>query len=393
MKSKEVINTNYLTVLFVTHTLGMSGANRSMFQLMVELRDRHQVRPIVVCPLGKDEISIIQFCDKENIPYIQSKYYWFKGKKRWRQFCKIILNMFLYYPILLYRLRNISFDLVHSNVSVMDAGGFISKFRGKKHIWHLREFGMQDFGLSAPFGKIEERLIYGMGDCFIAISESIRQAFLQVIPSSKVKLIYNGIKCQSKPSCKSGSSEKIQFVMVGIVDNAKNQFDALRAIDKLVQRTDSFHLHIIGKICDEQYYQMLLQYIQQKELTEWVTFWGERKDVDTILSRMDVGLMLSNCEAFGRVTVEYMMHGLAVIASNTGANPEIITDGFSGFLYESKNLEQLVDQMYLLIDHEDIRCSIANKGMEVSLSRFTSIRNTDAVFETYLQVLNDRFAK
>ena len=37
--------------------------------------------------------------------------------------------------------------------------------------------------------------------------------------------------------------------------------------------------------------------------------------------------MLSKNEAFGRVTVEYMLQNLLVIATNTGANSELVIMG------------------------------------------------------------------
>ena len=51
--------------------------------------------------------------------------------------------------------------------------------------------------------------------------------------------------------------------------------------------------------------------------------------------------MSSPYEAFGRVTIEYMMAGLPVIGRNGGATPEIIKENETGMLYNSK--KELID--------------------------------------------------
>lgn len=61
-------------------------------------------------------------------------------------------------------------------------------------------------------------------------------------------------------------------------------------------------------------------------MTNQIEFLGHRSDVNQLLQDAHIAVMASRCEAFGWVTVEYMMSGLAVIVSNTGANPEIVSE-------------------------------------------------------------------
>jgi CheY-like chemotaxis protein len=50
-------------------------------------------------------------------------------------------------------------------------------------------------------------------------------------------------------------------------------------------------------------------------------------------------------EAFGRVTVEAMKLGRAVVGARSGGTPEIIRDGFNGFLYAPGNARDLADKI------------------------------------------------
>ena len=66
--------------------------------------------------------------------------------------------------------------------------------------------------------------------------------------------------------------------------------------------------------------------------------------LNSIYKNYNIGLMCSKKEGFGRVTVEYISAGLYVIASNTGANPEIIKKEF-GELYKYGDTKDLINKI------------------------------------------------
>lgn len=374
-----------LRVLFVTHCSAMGGGNFSMLQLMKELKENYNVEPIVLAHRDKSILNIQDKCKLEGITCITSPFYWFKEKRGVKQYLHYLINVTFYYPIIFFKLRKLNVDLVHSNGSVIDIGAFLSRVKGVKHIWHIREYGDLDFDLHPIFGKRWERFVYAKGDCFIAISESIKNAFWDVIPKEKIKVIYNGI-CVSKYACDATHlNAEIQFVMVGTIQAPKNQLEALQAFSLLKEKGYRAHLHFLG-FEDKVYLKILKEYIESHSLMDYVSFWGVCDDIPSILSKMDVGLMLSKSEAFGRVTVEYMLQNLAVIVSNTGANTEIVEDGYSGYVYTLGNVEELFEKMRLCIVDRDNMLKIARNGKNVALQKFTSTRNTKEIFDVYKQI-------
>ena len=52
---------------------------------------------------------------------------------------------------------------------------------------------------------------------------------------------------------------------------------------------------------------------------------------------MDIALVASCSEAFGRVTVEAMLAGMLVIGADVAGTSELICDGVNGILYEDDN--------------------------------------------------------
>ena len=59
-----------MRILFITHTNSLDGANRSLLQLVKELRDNHDVTPIVVCPRDSQAHVLTDVYAKEGIECI-----------------------------------------------------------------------------------------------------------------------------------------------------------------------------------------------------------------------------------------------------------------------------------------------------------------------------------
>ena len=98
--------------------------------------------------------------------------------------------------------------------------------------------------------------------------------------------------------------------------------------------------------------------------------------------------MASKSEAFGRVTIEYMMANIAVIASNTGANPELIDNQKNGLLYNYNDYEDLKNKIVLLKNNKEMRKEIAENGCESS-KKYTAEINASSIYNLYKEVFNE----
>lgn len=380
--------TKKIKVLFITHTYGMGGANHSLFQLMKELKENYDVYPTLLVPKGVHPYPITEKCKEIGVEVILTRFYWFKGTGySIKNILRLALNFFLFYPIVIWKLRGRKFDIIHSNGSVIDIGVFVNYFKKSIHVWHLREMGEKDFGVRSLLGKVYERWVYKHGDRFIAISNCVKNEYQQIISSSKIELIYNGVIPKSCFLHSEHKNKYLQFVLVGVIQEAKNQIEAVRAFSMVIKSGREAYLNFIGTENDE-YVLELKKIIDQTGIVNYVKFWGAQKNVPEILKTMDVGLMLSRNEAFGRVTVEYMLQNIAVIASDAGANPEIIENYKSGLLYPYGNYKQLSNKMIELIDNPQLCIEIADAGQKQAIERFTSTRNSKDIYSLYMKLLS-----
>lgn len=384
-------NTNTIKVLFVTHVAGMAGANRSMFQLIKELKEDYNVFSAVLGPpCDPDKITIKKKLDEIHVEYIETRVVFFKQHKPTiKSFFRYL--RFLHSQRFLYKkLKPYKFDIVHSNSGVIDLGAYISKQLKSKHIWHLRDFGDKDYSLYPVGGKLYEKYTYRHADAFIAISKAIQDHYQRIINPQKIHLIYNGIEEVEDRFIAKHQNKQIEFLCAGIITSGKNQMEIVKAADELINKRNitKFHVTLVG-FQDEEYVCSIIKTINNNNLNNYFTILKETDGIKELASTMDVGIMCSNTEAFGRVTVEYMLQNLIVIANNHGANPEIINNGRTGYLYTANSYISLADKMQNIIEMPKFPTEISKSGMLSAKSHFLSIHNTNNIFQLYCSLLTN----
>lgn len=381
-----------MKVLYITHATDLAGANRSMLQMIKELRDNHGVQPFVIFPkIDKDlKHNIRNECKRLNIPFLEHRLTNFKRHKGFSFFH--ILYFLLVQPVivlhLFFYIRRLNFDMIHSNSSVNDTGAHLSWLLGIPHVWHLREFGEEDFGLVSCLGRSYEQWVYKKCTFAIAISNAIQEKFSNIFEEEKIRRIYNGIVKRDKDLCSLHNTYEANICIVGRVENNKNQMEALKSIDALIKSgITNFHLTIVGAE-NKSYKEQLLDYINANKIAEHITFMGTINNVPELLRNMDIGLMLSSNEAFGRVTIEYMLQNLAVVATNAGANPELIINGETGYMYSLGDYEELGRVLKKMISDREHMRKLASNGKKYAEKNFLSTVNSNNVYSLYKEILN-----
>ena len=112
-----------------------------------------------------------------------------------------------------------------------------------------------------------------------------------------------------------------------------------------------FHIIFVG---DGDYRAQLESDAENLRIEKYCKFAGIREDVPQILADSDI--FVHSCiweEGFGIGIVEAMAAGKVCICSNSGAIPEIITDGVNGYLSEKGNSKALAEAIMTVVDNKD----------------------------------------
>lgn len=95
-----------------------------------------------------------------------------------------------------------------------------------------------------------------------------------------------------------------------------------------------------------------------------VHFLGDRRDMPRVLAAMDVFVLSSLNEGFGRVIVEAMAAGTPVVSTAVGGTSEVIEDGVSGMLVPSGDAGHMADAVLALLDRSGMRARFRENGLE-----------------------------
>ena len=272
-------------------------------------------------------------------------------------------------------------EVIHSNSSVLTVGALISRRTGIPHVMHIREFRDLDFNFIPIFPEKWLAVLRNQHTrAFICVSKAVADHNV-LLDSKKKRIVYNGIDRNNllvKPEREKGTP--IQFIIAGRISPAKGQDEAVKAAALLVKRGfDNFHLSIAGS---GKLTEPIPEYVKDR-----VSLLGFIQDMPAVRQMMDVELVCSRAEAFGRITAEAMMGGMPVIGSDTGGTPELIREGETGFLYEYGNSEALADRMAFFIEHPEAITMMGHKAQAYALQNFTIERCVKEIMDVYREVI------
>ncbi len=89
----------------------------------------------------------------------------------------------------------------------------------------------------------------------------------------------------------------------------------------------------------------LENFAAEQGLKHAIIFAGVRHDVPRLLQAMDVFALSSLSEGMPITVLEAMCAALPVVATNVGANPELIMEGETGFLVAARDDETMAERL------------------------------------------------
>lgn len=232
--------------------------------------------------------------------------------------------------------RQIQPDLVHCHSS---KAGILGRWAAKQcgipsvftaHGWAFTD-GVPE--TKRKIYRLAESIAGSWCKKIICVSEYDRQLALREIPALKNKLVtvHNCIpdtKYQ-KDWNQYDAQKTIEIVTVARFSPPKRIIESIDLMKKAMDAHLPLHLTFIG---EGPLYQQALSHAAQLGVDKIVTFLGARTDVEELLPRYDLFLLLSNWEGFPISILEAMRAGLPVMASDVGGVKEAVQDGENGWL-------------------------------------------------------------
>ncbi len=349
-------------VLYLTHYAELYGANRSLLDLIITLREQGRIEPLVVLAADGPFRSILQ---KHDIAHVVIPFQTWMHKRvfsggphhrllqrmRFRRAARerdrsarqasVAIETFA---------RKRQVELVHTNSSVIGIGGVVARALGVPHVWHIRELPFLHYGFSVDGGvrRYAQELRQAQG--IIALSQAVVSDMRTLLPLDiPVHVIPNGICSENAlPAQRVGAvNAGFDFLLAALFHPSKGQELAVRAFAKVHGEEKNTTLHLVGGGRSDA----VRKLVDELGLQKAVVFHGFVDDISELLGNADCVLQCSKHEALGRIVLEAMAAGIPVIGHASGATPELVEHGVTGLLFTTQD-ELATHMLTMVYDRE-----------------------------------------
>lgn len=182
---------------------------------------------------------------------------------------------------------------------------------------------------------------------------------------------------------KSGIEDEIVLSLIARVTRAKGHYILVEAL-RQVPRELKYKCLIVGEGKEKQKLQRIAS---AYGLNEKVRFTGFEANIPAVLKASDIMLLPSCQEPFGLAVVEAMLSRTAVIASDSGAIPEIITHEHDGLLFPAGDATALARTIQRLVADQGLRQRLGEEGYRTAHRRFLLARMVDEIEDYYSEIV------
>jgi glycosyltransferase involved in cell wall biosynthesis len=378
-------------VLYLDHTAHVGGAERSLLDLLRVLPS--EVQAAVACPSGplagrvRDlGIPVIEV-PESNASLRLHPWYTVHG-------CARMLAAALAVRVAAHRMRA---DVVHANsVRAGLVAVLASRMGGAPAVVHVR-----DCLPPTRTSRLIRRII-GRGAAAVLANSAHTAASFQTPGQGPPRVLDNaidlsrfqpGLVDRGEARRRLGLDDEAPVLaVVGQFTPWKAQSDAIRMVGVLRDTHPTVRLLVVGDVVfggpvtrfdHAAYRRDLERLVSDASLAEQVRFLGQREDVAEVMAAVDVLLVPSWEEPFGRTVIEGMSLGIPVVATSVGGPAEVITSGVDGILCPPRQPERWASAVAQLIGDDASRSAMGHAARTTVARRFAAPGCTTALLEVY----------
>jgi glycosyltransferase involved in cell wall biosynthesis len=230
---------------------------------------------------------------------------------------------------------------------------------------------------------IYHRLLYRQMNLMLTITRQLESEAKEFIPvNNGITTLYYGVNAPAqlltgeeriKQRSELGFSED-DFVigLLGRLEEGKGQHLLIEALHMAKNENLTPKALIVGHEMIKGYRATLQDLADSMGLGSHIVFMDFVSEPQKLMQLCDCIALTSKEETFGLVLPEAMRCGVAVIGSDKGGVPEIITHKQTGLLFESWNSSSLYKQIRRLYTEPEFRIMLAKQGKAEADTRFNN---------------------
>ncbi|KAF2333498.1 N-acetyl-alpha-D-glucosaminyl L-malate synthase BshA [Flavobacterium ginsenosidimutans] len=245
-----------------------------------------------------------------------------------------------------------------------------------------------------PFYKPAVTFSINKSDYVTSVSQSLKDDTLKLFKiKNKIKVIPNFIELDKVK--KDPNAPCHRYVMANENERIITHISNFRKVKRIpdiikifynVQKEIPAKLMMVGDGPEKEKAEIMCQ---ELGILDKVIFFGNSHEIDKILCMTDLFLLPSETESFGLAALEAMACGVPVISSNSGGLPEVNFDGFSGYLSNVGNVEEMAENALKILRDDAVLSQFKANALEVA--RKFDIKNILPKYEALYQKAVDDY--
>ncbi|MGE6356040.1 N-acetyl-alpha-D-glucosaminyl L-malate synthase BshA [Flavobacterium sp. NPDC079362] len=222
-----------------------------------------------------------------------------------------------------------------------------------------------------PFYKPAVTFSINKSDYVTSVSQSLKDDTLKLFMiKNKIRVIPNFIELDKM--AKDPQAPCHRYVMAKENERIITHISNFRKVKRIpdiikifynIQKEIPSKLMMVGDGPEKEKAEVLCM---ELGIYDKVIFFGNSNEIDKILCMTDLFLLPSETESFGLAALEAMACGVPVISSNSGGLPEVNFDGFSGYLSDVGNVDEMAANAIKILKDDAVLNQFKENALEVA---------------------------
>jgi len=222
-----------------------------------------------------------------------------------------------------------------------------------------------------PFYKPAVTFSINKSDYVTSVSQSLKDDTLKLFKiKNKIKVIPNFIELDKvkkdplAPCHRSVMAKENERIITHISNFRKvKRIPDIIKIFYNIQKEMPAKLMMVGDGPEKEKAEALCM---ELGIYDKVIFFGNSNEIDKILLLTDLFLLPSETESFGLAALEAMACGVPVISSNSGGLPEVNFDGYSGYLSNVGDVDEMAANAIKILKDDTVLNEFKANALEVA---------------------------
>src|SRR4051812_10064978 len=293
--------------------------------------------------------------------------------------------------------RSIRADLIHTNMEVLLEGGLAARMSGLPHVLHYR-------GNTSDRPKWAFDLLVAAwtraSDQIFCISGATAEIFRRRGRDRQVEVLYNPIDLDrfkpgpASPEVRAALGAGPGQSLVGTVGRIHPRKDLetfVRAAARIAAGSPEARFAIVGAAeapVEAAYRLRLATLVRELGLETRLVFAGARRDVPEVMRALDLFLLTSRHEGFGRVVAEAMTAARPSVVTDEGAPPELVERGVYGLCARGGDDAAFATEALMLLRAPRAGAALGARAAE-GARRFDVVSVAERVWSRYLALTGE----